>query len=171
MWAFGDVVGSTERGGGMSYRDLINNFSVTPVGRWMAKTIASRVDPTIYKLTGGRFTLTGPPTIPMLSLTTTGRKSGKERTVQLGYTEDGDDVLIVASNFGGTSHPAWSFNLDANPAATIRLGAATKTVVAKRLTDSEKAILWPKIAETIPQMKSYVKRTDRNIKVYRLASR
>jgi hypothetical protein len=40
--------------------------------------------------------------------------------------------------------------------------------LAARLTDSEKAILWPKIADTIPQMKSYVKRTDRNIKVYRL---
>jgi len=155
----------------MSYRDFINNFSVTPLGRWMAKTIASRVDPTIYKLTGGRFTMTGPPTIPMLSLSTTGRKSGKERTVQLGYTKDGDDVLIVASNFGGTSHPAWSLNLDAKPQAKIQLGAETKTVVAKRLTDSEKAILWPKIADTIPQMKSYVKMTDRNIKVYRLSPR
>jgi len=155
----------------MSYRDFINNFSVTPVGRWMAKTIASRVDPTIYKLTGGRFTITGPPTIPMLSLTTTGRKSGRERTVQLGFTKDGEDVLIVASNFGGTSHPAWSHNLDAKPEAKIQLGAETKAVVAKRLTDSEKALIWPKIAATIPQMKSYVKMTDRNIKVYRLMAR
>lgn len=152
----------------MSYRDFINNFSVTPVGRWIGKNFAARVDPFIYKLTGGRFTITGPPTIPMLSLTTIGRKSGKERTVQLGYAEDGEDVLIVASNFGGTNHPAWSYNLDANPTAKIRLGPELKDVVARRLTDSEKAILWPKIADTIPQMHSYVKRTDRNIKVYRL---
>ncbi|MGB5285093.1 MAG: nitroreductase/quinone reductase family protein, partial [Polyangiales bacterium] len=98
------------------------------------------------------------------------RKSGKERTVQLGYTEDGDDVLIVASNFGGTNHPAWSYNLDANPSAKIRLGAEDKDVIATRLTDSEKAILWPRIAQTIPQMKTYVTKTDRNIKVYRLSS-
>jgi deazaflavin-dependent oxidoreductase (nitroreductase family) len=109
-------------------------------------------------------------TIPQLTLTTIGRKSGKERTVQLGYTEDGADVLIVASNFGGTNHPAWSYNLDANPSAKMLLGANSKEVVATRLTDSEKAILWPKIADTIPQMKSYVKRTDRNIKVYRLVA-
>jgi deazaflavin-dependent oxidoreductase (nitroreductase family) len=102
---------------------------------------------------------------------TVGRKSGKERIVQLGYTEDGNDVLVVASNFGGESHPAWSHNLDANPEARIRLGAQDKDVIAKRLTDSEKAILWPKIEQTIPQMKSYVKRTDRNIKVYRLTER
>ncbi|MGB5284871.1 MAG: nitroreductase/quinone reductase family protein, partial [Polyangiales bacterium] len=132
----------------MSYRDFINNLSVTPFGVWLVKTFAARVDPTIYKLTGGRYTSSGPLTIPQLTLTTIGRKSGKERTVQLGYTEDGDDVLIVASNFGGTHHPAWSYNLDANPSAKIRLGAEDKDVIATRLTDSEKAILWPRIAQT-----------------------
>jgi len=152
----------------MSYRDFINWFSVTPLGRWIASTFSARLDPALYKLSGGRFTSVGPQVIPQLVLTTTGRKSGKERRVQLGYTRDGDDVLVVASNFGGTHHPAWSYNLDAQPKATIQLGSETKNVLAIRLTDSEKAILWPKIAATIPQMKSYVKRTERNIKVYRL---
>ncbi len=154
----------------MSYRDFINWFSVTPVGRSIASTFSARLDPILYKISGGRFTSVGPQVIPQLVLTTTGRKSGKERTVQLGYAEDGDDLLVVASNFGGTNHPAWSYNLDANPRAKILLGAEKREVVASRLTDSEKAILWPKIADTIPQMKSYVKRTERNIKVYRLAS-
>ena len=153
----------------MSYRDFINNLSVTPFGVWLVKTFAARTDPWIYKITGGRYTSSGPLTIPQLTLSTIGRKSGKERTVQLGYTADGDDVLIVASNFGGENHPAWSHNLDANPSAKIRLGAEDKNVTATRLTDSEKAILWPKIAETIPQMKTYVTKTDRNIKVYRLS--
>ncbi len=153
----------------MSYRDFINNLSVTPFGVWLVKTFAARTDPWIYKITGGRYTSSGPLTIPQLTLSTIGRKSGKERTVQLGYTADGDDVLIVASNFGGENHPAWSHNLDANPSARIRLGAEDKNVTATRLTDSEKAILWPKIAETIPQMKTYVTKTDRNIKVYRLS--
>jgi deazaflavin-dependent oxidoreductase (nitroreductase family) len=164
------VVGWGGSGGAMSYRDFINWFSVTPVGRSIASTFSSRLDPILYKISGGRFTSVGPQVIPQLVLTTTGRKSGKERTVQLGYTEDGDNVLVVASNFGGTNHPAWSYNLDANPQAKILLGAEKREVVASRLTDSEKAILWPKIADTIPQMKSYVKRTERNIKVYRLAS-
>lgn len=153
----------------MSYRNFINWFSVTPVGRWIASRLSARLDPILYKLSGGRLTSVGPQVIPQLVLTTTGRKSGKERTVQLGYTEDGADVLVVASNFGGKNHPAWSYNLDANPRAKIQLGSEIKEVVAKRLTDSEKAILWPKIADTIPQMKSYVTRTERNIKVYRLS--
>jgi deazaflavin-dependent oxidoreductase (nitroreductase family) len=152
----------------MSYREFINWFSVTPVGRSMAKTFSARVDPVLYKMSRGRVTSVGPQVIPQLVLTMTGRKSGKARSVQLGYTEDGEDVLVVASNFGGTNHPAWSYNLDANPQASIQIGSETREVVATRLTDSEKAILWPKIADTIPQMNSYVKRTERNLKVYRL---
>jgi deazaflavin-dependent oxidoreductase (nitroreductase family) len=152
----------------MSYRDFLNDFSVTPAGRWIAKTITSKIDPFVYKVSGGRFTSSGPLTIPQLTLTTVGRKSGKERTVQLGYHPDGEDVLIVASNFGGTNHPAWSHNLDANPECKVRLGAEQKNAVASRLTDSEKATLWHQIERTIPQMKSYKVRTSRNIKVYRL---
>jgi deazaflavin-dependent oxidoreductase (nitroreductase family) len=154
----------------MSYRDFVNWFSVTPLGRSLVRTVASRLDPVLYRMSGGRFTSVGPQVIPQLLLTTTGGKSGKARTVQLGYTEDGDDVLVVASNFGGANHPAWSYNLDANPKAKIQLGSKKTDVVATRLTDSEKAILWPTIVDTIPQMKSYAKRTKRNIKVYRLTT-
>jgi deazaflavin-dependent oxidoreductase (nitroreductase family) len=154
----------------MGYRKFINDLTVTPVGRWIVKAFSAKVDPLLYKISGGRFTSAGPLTIPQLTLTTIGRKSGKERTVQLGYTEDGADVLVVASNYGDENHPAWSYNLDANPNAKMRLGAESKEVVGARLTDSEKAILWPKIADTIPQMKSYVTRTERNIKVYRLTA-
>ena len=149
----------------MSYRDFINWVSSTPAGG-----VLSRLDPILYKMSGGRLTSVGPQVIPQLVLTTTGRKSGKERAVQLGYAEDGDDVLVVASNLGGTNHPAWSYNLDANPRAKIQLGSEKRAIVATRLTDSEKAILWPKIADTLPQMKTYVKRTERNIKVYRLTA-
>ena len=152
----------------MSYRDFITWLSSTPAGRVLVRAYASRLDPILYKMSGGRLTSVGPQVIPQLVLTTTGRKSGKERAVQLGYAEDGDDVLVVASNLGGTNHPAWSYNLDANPRAKIQLGSEKRDIVATRLTDSEKAILWPKIADTLPQMKTYVKRTERNIKVYRL---
>ena len=77
-------------------------------------------------------------------------------------------MIVVASNFGAERHPAWAYNLEAHPDATVRLGATTRTVVATRLSDAEKAALWPKITAAIPQQKCYVERTDRNIKVFRL---
>ena len=150
------------------YKRFINWFSTTPVGRWIAIQLAARLDPVLYKLTGGKLTTVGPQVIPQLVLTSMGRKSGQKRSVQLGFTEDGPDYLIVASNFGGKNHPGWSYNLDANPSAEIQVGANTKNVVASRLSDDEKSGLWPRISATIPQMKSYRVRTNRNIKVYRL---
>ena len=152
----------------MGYKEFLNSFSVTPAGAWIAKTINSKIDPFFYRVSGGRFTSSGPLTIPQHTLTTTGRKSGKERTVQLGYHPDGDDVLIVASNSGGKNHPAWSYNPDANPTCTIRIGAEDKRATATRLSDDEKAAIWSRIEHTIPQMKTYKTRTTRNIKVYRL---
>jgi len=151
------------------YKRFINWFSTTTVGRFIAIQLAARLDPVLYKLTGGKVTTVGPQVIPQLVLTTIGRKSGQKRSVQLGYTEDGDDYLVVASNFGGKNHPGWSYNLDAHPEAEVQLGPETKKVIATRVSDEEKETLWPRIADNIPQMKSYRVRTERNIKVYRLS--
>lgn len=150
------------------YSKFINWFSTTAVGRWIAIQLAARLDPVLYKLSGGRLTTVGPQVIPQLVLTSTGRKSGQKRSVQLGFTADGSDYLIVASNFGGKNHPGWSYNLDANPNAEVQVAADIKDVIASRISDEEKEALWPRISTTIPQMKSYRVRTDRNIKVYRL---
>lgn len=150
------------------YKRFMNWFSTTPVGKQIAIVVAARLDPVLYKLTGGRLTSIGPQVIPQLVLTTTGRKSGQKRTVQLAFTEDGDDFLIVASNFGREKHPGWSYNLDANAEAEVQVGSAVHRVVASRLLEEEKASLWPRIEANVPQMKVYPGQTDRNIKVYRL---
>lgn len=153
------------------YSRFINWFSTTAVGRFIAIQLAARLDPILYRLTGGKLTTVGPQVIPQIVLTTIGRKSGKARSVQLGFTEDEGTYLIVASNFGGEKHPGWSYNLDANPEAEVQVGPTQRAVTAELLSDAEKDRLWPRIAENIPQMKSYRVRTTRNIKVYRLRPR
>lgn len=153
------------------YKQWMNAFSTTRVGKWIAIRLSARLDPLLYKISGGRLTSVGPQIIPQLVLTTTGRKSGQKRTVQLGFTAHGADYLVVASNFGRAKHPGWSYNLDADPNAQVQIGSATMEVVASRLPDEEKAALWPRIEATIPQMKVYPGQTDRNIKVYRLQAR
>ena len=151
------------------YARLVNRFSATKAGSWLVKHWAAKVDPTIFKLTNGRFTSTGKPTLPMLALTVVGRKSGEPRTVQLAYHRDGDDYLVVASALGQERHPAWRYNLEANPDVDVQVRGRTFRAHATVLPDEEKERLWPAIAETIPQMHTYVTRTDRNIRVFRLA--
>lgn len=103
------------------YARLVNRFSATKAGSWLVKHWAAKVDPTIFKLTNGRFTSTGKPTLPMLALTVVGRKSGEPRTVQLAYHRDGDDYLVVASAMGQERHPAWRYNLEANPDVDVQV--------------------------------------------------
>jgi deazaflavin-dependent oxidoreductase (nitroreductase family) len=152
----------------MGYKKAMNRFSATRFGSWVARNTAARVDPFIFKMSGGRFTSIGPKTIPQLVLTTTGRKSGKARSVQLGFLADGNDYVVVASNFGQEHHPAWSLNLLSDPKATVQVGKAPVSVTAKQLTDDDKSKIWSRVAHVIPQMHTYIKRTDRNIRLFRL---
>jgi deazaflavin-dependent oxidoreductase (nitroreductase family) len=150
------------------YARFVNRLSATRFGSWLVKHLASRLDPVLFKATGGRFTMTGVPTLPMLTLTTIGRKSGKPRDTQLAYHDDGGDFLVVASAMGQERHPDWSYNLLANPEGEVQLRGARLRVVARQIADAEKDRLWPAIKRTIPQMAVYEQRTTRNIRVFRL---
>ncbi|MGV3758618.1 MAG: nitroreductase family deazaflavin-dependent oxidoreductase [Actinomycetota bacterium] len=150
------------------YDRLVNRFSATRAGSWVVKHVASKIDPIVFRATNGRFTSTGRPTLPMLALTVPGRKSGEPRTVQLAYHRDGDDLLVVASAMGQERHPAWRYNLEAAGGGEVQVRGERFPVTATVLPDEEKARLWSEIAETIPQMHTYVRRTERNIKVFRL---
>ncbi len=154
-----------------AYAKVVNRFSATRAGSWTVKHVAAKVDPKIFRATGGRFTLTGKPTLPMLALTTTGRKSGEPRTVQLAYHRDGDDLLIVASAMGQEHHPAWRLNLEANPEASVLMRGDSFPVTATLLDDDEKDRVWPAVKRTIPQMDTYEARTTRRIGVFRLTRR
>jgi len=155
----------------VGYATVVNRFSATRPGSWLVKHVAAHVDPVIFKATNGRFTVTGSPTLPMLALTTFGRRSGQPRTVQLAYVLDGDSYLVVASAMGQEHHPAWRYNLEAAGGGTIQLRNKTCEVDARILDDAEKAAAWPAITATIPQMTTYQQRTNRDIAVFRLTNR
>ncbi len=150
------------------WKRLVFGISSTRIGAALMKVSSVHIDPYLFKMTGGRFTSIGPPVIPQLLLTTTGRKSGKKREAQLVYTDIDGVVHIVASNFGDKSHPAWSHNLDAEPSATMQIKRHPVPVHAELLNDDEKEGVWDRLVDNIPNYKVYRKRTDRNIKVYRL---
>ena len=150
------------------YSRIVNAFSATRAGSWLVKHFASKVDPILFRATNGRATSTGVPTLPMLTLTVVGRRSGKPRHVQLAWVEDGGDRLVVASAMGQERHPAWRYNLEAHPEVEVQAAGERYVAVATVLDDAEKARVWPAICRAIPQMNVYETRTDRNIRVFRL---
>ena len=104
--------------------------------------------------------------MPVLILTTTGRKTGKKRTSPLIYVEDGDSLAIVASAGGSPTDPGWWRNLKANPETTVQVGREKgRRVRARQATPEEKARLWPRLTEVWPDYDEYQKRTEREIPV------
>ena len=118
----------------------------------------------VYRRTGGRVGgKIGPTTMGLL--TTTGRKSGRPRTTPLNCTPDGDRWLLVASYGGDDRDPQWFKNLEANPEATLQIGAETFRVRAAVATPEEKETLWPKVVARYKGYEGYQRRTSRDIPV------
>lgn len=104
--------------------------------------------------------------MPVVQLTTTGRKSGQARTVMLtSPLQLGDDVVLVASYGGDDKHPAWYVNLVANPTVTIAMTGREFTATARTASAEEKAQLWPRITGAYKGYAGYQTKTDRDIPV------
>ena len=110
---------------------------------------------------GGKF-LRG---APVLLLTATGRKSGQPRTTPLLFLRDGDELVIVASKGGFSTHPVWYRNVEANPRVMVEIGGERRSMLARRANDAEKAALWPKLVAMYRDFDDYHARTDRDIPV------
>jgi deazaflavin-dependent oxidoreductase (nitroreductase family) len=147
---------------------LIVWLSTNRVMTWLIKHVASHLDPRIFKATNGRLTSMGPPTMPMLTMTTVGRRSGRARSVHLACLERAGETLVVASAMGQEKHPGWRYNIEANPDVEVQIRGDHFAARAELLTDAEKERVWGEILESIPQMIVYEARTDRNIRVVRL---
>lgn len=130
--------------------------------------LMSRANTWIYRASGGRLGAKFARGAPVCLLITTGRKSGKERTAPLIYLRDGDDYIFVASKGGMSQHPDWYLNLEANPHCAIEIGAQRLPAVARRVSDEEKAAVWPRLLEIYPDYADYQARTRRNIPVLRV---
>jgi len=162
------MVDSGKRGDDDPTRSAFVWLVTNPVTTWWIRTFASRIDPWLYRRTNGRVTSMGPGSESMVTITTTGRKSGRPRSVHLACVHDGDDILLVASAMGQARHPAWRYNLEAEPRCEVQTKGDRYAAHAEMLDDACKAAVWDRMREQIPMIHVYEGRTDRNIRVFRL---
>lgn len=115
-------------------------------------------------VTGGRFghDVVG---MPVLELTTAGRRSGRSRSVLLtSPLRDGNTYVVVGSRGGDDRHPAWFLNLRERPEVEVSLrGGPPRPVTARIATREERATLWPRIVGRHPRYAAYQERTEREI--------
>ncbi len=100
-----------------------------------------------------------------LLLATTGRKTGVRRTTPLMYLEDGENLVVIASNGGNPQHPNWWLNLQKNPQAEVQLRSEKRRVKAEEATGEERERLWRAVVEVYSGYEGYQKSTERQIPV------
>jgi F420H(2)-dependent quinone reductase len=124
---------------------------------WFVHT-AWRVHRALYRVTAGRFlwTTSNKRGWGAMHLTTIGRRSGNERSVIVGYLEDGPDLVVLAMNGWDEGQPAWWLNLEANPDAVVRLdGQQPRPVRARPAAGEERDRLWQRWAAVDPKLDGF----------------
>jgi deazaflavin-dependent oxidoreductase (nitroreductase family) len=111
--------------------------------------------------------------LPVLQLTTTGRKSGNPHAVMLtSPVQEGDTVVIVASKGGRDHHPAWFLNLQANPDVEVAYkGGPKQPMTATVAPAEERARLWPEVTKAYKGYAGYQEQTEREIPLVLLTPR
>ena len=102
--------------------------------------------------------------VPILLLTTKGRKSGKERTTPLMYTRDGGNLVLIASVGGAPRNPGWYWNLQGQD-AEVQIGPERRRVRARDAEGEERERLWAAMVSLYPNYAQYQQKTSRRIPV------
>ena len=127
--------------------------------RWFIR-LAWHVHRALLRVSGGRLGLRRPKPggWGMLALTTTGRRTGEDRRVVVGYFEDGPDLVTLAMNGWGEGEPAWWLNLQANPDARVELADGERLVTARAAEGEERDRLWAQWGQIDTNLDAYAAR-------------
>jgi deazaflavin-dependent oxidoreductase (nitroreductase family) len=148
----------------------MQSFASSKPGAWLFSKALRHLDNVVLRLSRGRTTtpelLAG---LPVIDVTTTGRKSGLRRTSHLISVPFGDSLALLGTNFGQQATPAWVLNLEAEPRATVSRRGVTREVVARAATAEESAQVLEDSARVYGGYLKYQQRiTHRRLRIFLL---
>ena len=150
---------------------LVQRGASTRAGAWLFSKTAHHLDRRLLALTHGRTALaTLMAGLPIITVTTTGAKTGRPRPLPLlGIPIDGD-LALIGTNFGRTNTPGWVHNLEADPSARVEYRDRRVDVTARRATPDETEAALVAAARVYPGYDQYRARiTGREVKVFVLS--
>jgi deazaflavin-dependent oxidoreductase (nitroreductase family) len=146
----------------------LSRFSMS-MPAWALRA-AGKANVPLYRLSRGRI---GGKVgkAPVLLLTSTGRRSGQQRTAPVLFMKDGANVIVIGSNAGHANEPGWSFNLKANPEAAVEIRGDRRTVRARVADGEERERLWKAMNMEYEGFEDYEAKTSRDIALFVLEPR
>jgi deazaflavin-dependent oxidoreductase (nitroreductase family) len=149
-------------------RRLVAPLTRTRVFRRLGPVLLPPVERMLARLSRGRVQLSA-LLVPSLVLHTTGAKSGAPRDTELMYTPDGAGRAIVAgTSFARAKHPAWTYNLLADPEASITVRGRRLAVRASRIEGAEREAAWARIERQWPGYRGYERDSGRTVRLFLL---
>lgn len=161
----------TELGFGVRPANLLQRgtqrCASTKAGAWLFSRTAHHLDGWVLRFTKGRSTLAAVVAgIPVVTVVSTGRRSGQRRTTPLLGVPIGDDLALVGSNFGQAAMPAWYLNLTADPRGEVTFRDRTVAVTAREAVGDEWEAVLHRAASIYPGYDAYrIRITGRPIPV------
>jgi deazaflavin-dependent oxidoreductase (nitroreductase family) len=150
------------------FQKVIQRVASTRPGAWLFAQVLHHLDDAVVALTRGR---TSAPEVlaglPVLDVTTTGRRSGLRRTSHLIAVPIGDTLALLGTNFGQPSTPAWVLNLEADPRASITYRRRTSQATARAASDDEHAAVLARSTQVYGGYLKYQQRiTGRRLRIF-----
>ena len=137
----------------------LRRFVASGPGSWVSARVLHRLDRPVYRATRGRHTLSSLISgLPVVMLTTTGRRSGQPRTVPLLGIPTPEGMAVIASNFGRHSHPAWYANLRSDPHAELSVGGRRQRCLAVEVEGERRDAIWRQGLVGYPGYRQYESR-------------
>ena len=141
------------------WQRILQVLPASRLGAWIFSYRLHHVDRPLFRLSNGRLSVPGVLTgLPVVMLKTVGARSGRPRTVPLVGIRDGDNVVIIGTNFGQPRQPAWYHNLRAHPEVTLILPGGEGTYIAREATLEEREKYWKKGDEIYTGYSAYRQR-------------
>lgn len=154
-----------------AFQHSLHSILRTRASGWLLARVLHHLDRPILRLTHDRRSLTSMLAgLPVVTVTTIGAKSGQPRSVPLIALPDGENVILIASNYGQKKHPAWYYNLRAHPEVQLTYEGRTVTYTAREVSGEERERCWQRAVEIYTGYALYKERAgERQIGVFLLA--
>jgi len=145
----------------------VQRVAASNFGSWLLRDRLGQIDKPLLRLTNNRLSLTSLLAgLPVIVLETIGAKTGLSRQTPLAAIPDGEKIILIASNFGNHRHPAWYYNLKANPAVKVIQGNMSAGYLACQAFGEEREQYWKKAVEMYGGYQAYEQKAgDREIPV------
>ncbi len=145
-------------------RDPVVRIASSRGGAWLFSRLAHHIDRPLLRWTNGKTSLSSlVSNVPVMTLQTTGAKSGLPRETPLVMTPDGERLILIASKWGQGGVPAWCHNLRAHPRCQVVADGASRPFLARETTGAEREACWQKAVAYYPGYAAYASRVGDHV--------